>query len=66
VQPSTTTITGAAGAVTGGQAITSLWNGVNTGTSGTVTIRNAPDNGTLAAGSPPGTGRSGAPEPTRR
>jgi alpha-galactosidase len=32
-----------------GQAITNLWNGVNTGTSGAVSVRNAPYNGTLAA-----------------
>ena len=30
-----------------GQAISSLWNGVNTGTTGNVTVRNAPYNGTL-------------------
>jgi endo-1,4-beta-xylanase len=33
-----------------GQTISSLWNGVNTGTSGAVTVRNASYNGTLAAG----------------
>ncbi|MFI2711285.1 cellulose binding domain-containing protein [Micromonospora sp. NPDC018662] len=33
----------------GGQAISSLWSGVNTGTTGTVTVRNAPYNGTLGA-----------------
>lgn len=32
----------------GGQTITNLWNGVNTGTSGAVSVRNAPYNGTLA------------------
>ncbi|GAB3894190.1 hypothetical protein GCM10027612_44940 [Microbispora bryophytorum subsp. camponoti] len=32
----------------GGQSITSLWNGVNTGTSGAVTVKNAPYNGTVA------------------
>lgn len=32
-----------------GQAISSLWNGVNTGTSGSVSVRNAPYNGTLGA-----------------
>jgi acetylxylan esterase len=32
-----------------GQTISSLWNGVNTGTSGAVTVRNASYNGTLAA-----------------
>lgn len=33
-----------------GETITSLWNGTNTGTSGNVTVRNAPYNGTLGAG----------------
>jgi len=33
-----------------GQTITNLWNGVNTGTSGAISVRNAPYNGTLAAG----------------
>ncbi|MGW0200461.1 cellulose binding domain-containing protein, partial [Nonomuraea sp. NPDC003201] len=33
----------------GGQTITSLWNGVNTGTTGAVTVRNTPYNGTIAA-----------------
>ncbi|GAA4469164.1 cellulose binding domain-containing protein [Phytohabitans houttuyneae] len=33
-----------------GQSITNLWNGVNTGTSGAVSVRNAPYNGSLAAG----------------
>ncbi|GGM72712.1 cellulose binding domain-containing protein [Dactylosporangium sucinum] len=33
----------------GGQAISSLWNGVNTGTTGNVTVRNASYNGTLGA-----------------
>ncbi|MFI9577517.1 cellulose binding domain-containing protein [Microbispora rosea] len=32
----------------GGQTVTSLWNGVNTGTSGAITVRNAPYNGTVA------------------
>lgn len=32
-----------------GQSITNLWNGVNTGTSGLVAVRNAPYNGTLSA-----------------
>ncbi|MFD5475499.1 cellulose binding domain-containing protein [Streptomyces sp. NPDC127105] len=32
-----------------GQSISSLWDGVNTGTSGTVTVRNSSYNGTLAA-----------------
>ncbi|WP_169985095.1 cellulose binding domain-containing protein [Microbispora sp. H10836] len=31
----------------GGQSITSLWNGANTGTSGAITVKNAPYNGTL-------------------
>ena len=33
-----------------GASIQSLWNGVNTGNSGTVTVRNAPYNGALGAG----------------
>jgi len=33
-----------------GQAISSLWNGVNTGTTGSITVRNASYNGTLGAG----------------
>lgn len=36
--------------LTGGQAINSLWNGVNTGTTGNVTVRNAPYNAVLGAG----------------
>ncbi|SCG39453.1 cellulose binding domain-containing protein [Micromonospora coxensis] len=32
-----------------GQAISSLWNGVTTGTTGVVTVRNAPYNGTVGA-----------------
>jgi endo-1,4-beta-xylanase len=32
-----------------GQSISSLWNGVNTGVSGAVTVKNAPYNGTIAA-----------------
>lgn len=32
-----------------GQSITNLWNGANTGTSGAVSVRNAPYNGTIAA-----------------
>jgi poly(hydroxyalkanoate) depolymerase family esterase len=31
----------------GGQSIVNLWNGVNTGTTGAVTVRNAPYNGTI-------------------
>jgi poly(3-hydroxybutyrate) depolymerase len=31
----------------GGQAISNIWSGTNTGTTGTVTVRNAPYNGTL-------------------
>ncbi|ETK36905.1 cellulose binding domain-containing protein [Microbispora sp. ATCC PTA-5024] len=34
----------------GGQTITSLWNGVNTGTTGAVTVRNASYNGAVAGG----------------
>jgi endo-1,4-beta-xylanase len=33
-----------------GQSIASMWNGVNSGTSGAVTVKNAAYNGTLAAG----------------
>ena len=33
-----------------GQSIASLWNGVNTGTSGAITVKNASYNGTIAAG----------------
>lgn len=32
-----------------GQSISSLWDGVNTGTSGSVTVRNTSYNGSLAA-----------------
>jgi len=32
----------------GGQTITNLWNGVNTGTSGAVSVKNAAYNGTIA------------------
>jgi endo-1,4-beta-xylanase len=32
-----------------GQALVNLWNGVNTGTSGAVTVRNAAYNGSLGA-----------------
>ncbi|MFH9980981.1 cellulose binding domain-containing protein [Streptomyces sp. NPDC017179] len=35
--------------LTSGQTISSLWDGVNTGTSGSVTVRNSSYNGTLAA-----------------
>ncbi|WP_030437562.1 cellulose binding domain-containing protein [Actinoplanes subtropicus] len=34
----------------GGQTITNLWNGVNTGTSGAISVRNASYNGSVAAG----------------
>ncbi|GAB2593960.1 beta-xylanase [Paractinoplanes abujensis] len=34
----------------GGQSLVNVWNGVNTGTSGTVTVRNAAYNGALGAG----------------
>jgi endo-1,4-beta-xylanase len=34
----------------GGQTISSLWNGVNSGTSGAVTVKNAAYNGTIAGG----------------
>ncbi|MGX7673943.1 cellulose binding domain-containing protein [Plantactinospora sp. DSM 117369] len=52
------TVRAGTGAITGwtvrmtlasGQSITNLWNGVNTGTSGAVSVRNAPYNGSLAA-----------------
>lgn len=33
----------------GGQTIANVWNGVNTGTSGTVSVRNADYNGSLGA-----------------
>jgi cellulase/cellobiase CelA1 len=33
-----------------GQTISSLWNGVNTATSGAITVKNAPYNATIAAG----------------
>jgi endo-1,4-beta-xylanase len=33
----------------GGQTIANVWNGVNTGTSGTVSVRNAAYNGSLGA-----------------
>ncbi len=36
-------------ALAGGQTLANVWNGVNTGTSGTVSVRNADYNGTLAA-----------------
>jgi lysophospholipase L1-like esterase len=34
----------------GGQSLSSIWNGVNTGTTGTVSVRNAPYNGSVPAG----------------
>jgi len=42
-----------------GQAISSLWAGVNTGTSGSVTVRNASWNGTLAPGASTSFGYTG-------
>ena len=33
----------------GGQSIANVWNGVNTGTTGTVSVRNASYNGSLGA-----------------
>ncbi|MEV1159902.1 cellulose binding domain-containing protein [Micromonospora chokoriensis] len=47
----TTTINGWTVGLTlaGGQAISSLWSGTNTGTTGNVTVRNAAYNGTLGA-----------------
>jgi len=32
-----------------GQSIQNLWNGVNSGTSGSITVRNAPYNGSIGA-----------------
>lgn len=32
----------------GGQSITNLWNGINTGTSGPISVKNAPYNGSIA------------------
>jgi endo-1,4-beta-xylanase len=43
-----------------GQTIVNLWNGVNSGTSGAVTVRNAPYNGTLGAGASTSFGYTGA------
>ncbi|MGH6657260.1 MAG: cellulose binding domain-containing protein, partial [Actinocrinis sp.] len=34
----------------GGQNVSSLWNGVNSGTSGAITVKNAPYNGSIAGG----------------
>jgi hypothetical protein len=42
-----------------GQTISSLWNGVNTGTSGAVTVKNAAYNGTIAAGASTSFGYTG-------
>jgi len=51
-----------------GQSIVSLWNGVNTGSSGAVTVKNAPYNGSLAAGASTSfgftAGGSSSPPPT--
>ncbi|HWB34479.1 MAG TPA: glycoside hydrolase family 11 protein [Rugosimonospora sp.] len=49
-----------------GQTITQLWNGVNTGTSGSVTVKNASYNGTLSGGGSTtfgytGSGNAGTP-----
>lgn len=51
VRAGTSTINGWTVGMTlaGGQTITNLWNGVNTGTSGAITVRNAAYNGTLPA-----------------
>ncbi|GAA5191083.1 glycoside hydrolase family 11 protein [Rugosimonospora acidiphila] len=43
----------------GGQSITSLWNGVNSGTSGAVTVKNASYNGTIGAGASTSFGYTG-------
>ncbi|MBQ0982416.1 cellulose binding domain-containing protein [Micromonospora sp. M61] len=49
--PTATTLNGWTVGLTlaGGQAISSLWSGTNTGTTGSVTVRNAAYNGTLGA-----------------
>ncbi|TQJ20152.1 poly(3-hydroxybutyrate) depolymerase [Micromonospora sp. A202] len=49
--PTATTLNGWTVGLTlaGGQAISSLWGGTNTGTTGSVTVRNAAYNGTLGA-----------------
>ncbi|MET8549291.1 cellulose binding domain-containing protein [Micromonospora zamorensis] len=49
--PTATTLNGWTVGLTlaGGQAISSLWSGTNTGTTGSVTVRNAAYNGTLSA-----------------
>ncbi|WP_203918933.1 glycoside hydrolase family 11 protein [Rugosimonospora africana] len=43
-----------------GQSIASLWNGVNSGTSGAVTVKNAAYNGTLGAGASTSFGYTGS------
>jgi endo-1,4-beta-xylanase len=43
-----------------GQTIVNLWNGVNSGTSGAVTVKNAPWNGTLAGGASTSFGFTGS------
>ncbi|TDC60417.1 cellulose-binding protein, partial [Micromonospora sp. KC207] len=35
--------------LSGGQAFSSVWNGTNTGTTGNVSVKNAPYNGTLGS-----------------
>ncbi len=41
----------------GGVTVTNMWNGINTGTTGTVTVANEPYNGSVAA-EPPGCRRT--------
>jgi endo-1,4-beta-xylanase len=43
-----------------GQSIVSLWNGVNSGTSGAVTVKNAPYNGSLGGGASTSFGYTGS------
>ena len=43
-----------------GQSIVSLWNGTNTGTSGSVTVKNASHNGTLGGGASTSFGYTGS------
>ncbi len=47
-----------------GQAISSLWNGVNSGTSGAVTVKNAPYNGTINGGGSTSFGYTGTGDGT--
>jgi len=47
----------------GGQTITQLWNGVNTGNSGSVSVKNAPYNGQLGGGGSTTFGYTGSGSP---